>query len=94
MGSAIAWDLLLILQIELTRGAVGKAMKAPVNPMLLNIHVAMAVTTVLLYFYMIYSGRQMLKGKMVNKNTHRICGMTCYVLRLLVLGTSYFTVNG
>ena len=94
MSSAIAWDILLILQIELTRGAVGKAMKVVVNPVLLIIHVAMALTTVVLYFFMIYSGRKMLRGEVVQRKMHLFCGISCYVLRILVLGTSFYTVSG
>ena len=53
MGSAIIWDILLVLQIELTRGAVAKAIEVPTNPLILNIHVGMAITCVVLYLIMI-----------------------------------------
>jgi hypothetical protein len=40
MSVVIIWDIILILQIELTRNAVAKATEAMKNPMLLNIHIA------------------------------------------------------
>ncbi len=93
MLSAIAWDLILILQIELTRSAVGKAAKVSTNPMLLNIHVAMAVSTVLLYFCLIYTGRNLSRGKESLRQKHRIFGMTCLALRTLTYVTSFFVVQ-
>src|SRR3989344_6201589 len=50
MITAIVWDISLVLQIELSRGAINKASQAVTNPMLLNIHVTLALSTVLLYF--------------------------------------------
>ena len=60
MSAVIGWDVLLILQIELSRDAVQKASKGLLNPLLLNLHVALAVATVLLYLALIYSGRRLL----------------------------------
>ena len=37
MGFAMIWDILLILQIELSRSAILKASKAITNTMILNI---------------------------------------------------------
>ena len=93
MGVVIAWDLLLVLQIELTRGAVAKAMQAPVNPMILNIHVSMAITCVLLYFVMIYSGRKLLKGDKSSLKLHKFSGVVALTLRSLVFFTSFLVVN-
>lgn len=93
MGTAIAWDILLVLQIELTRGAVAKAMKAPANPLILNIHVAMAITCVLLYFVMIYSGRKIMSGDRSLLKLHRLSGALTLTLRTLVFATSFFVTG-
>ena len=42
MSFAMIWDIVLILQIELTRHAVEKAIKIDSNSVLLNIHVSLA----------------------------------------------------
>lgn len=93
MGTAILWDILLVLQIELSRGAVAKAMDAPTNPLILNIHVAMAITCVLLYFVMIYSGRKILKGDRSTLKLHRYSGALALTLRTLVFFTSFMAAN-
>ena len=62
MSLVIAWDILLILQIELNRGAINKASQVAKNSGLLTFHVFIAVTTVFIYFAMIYSGRKILSG--------------------------------
>jgi hypothetical protein len=93
MATAITWDILLVLQIELTRGAIGKASKALINPMILNIHVSIAVSCVLLYFAMIYTGRKVLKGDNSIRPLHKKMGITVVVLRTLVFITSFYTVT-
>jgi len=93
MGIAIAWDIILILQIELTRGAIAKAIKVPTNPIILNIHVGMALTCVLLYFVMIYSGRKILKGDKQLLKLHRFSGALALTLRTLVFFTSFMVVS-
>lgn len=93
MASSIIWDILLILQIELNRGAINKASKAMNNPMLLNIHVSIAVTTVLLYFAMIYTGRKMIKGEMKIKPVHKKLGWTTLTFRILTFVTSFWAVS-
>lgn len=91
MASVIIWDLILVLQIELTRGAINKASKAPTNPMILNIHVALAVSTVLMYFFMIFSGRKILKNN-GDRTKHKVAGITTVVLRMATYITSYWAV--
>lgn len=93
MGTAIVWDILLILQIEIGRGAVAKAIKVPTNPLILNIHVAMALSCVLLYIIMIYSGRKILKGDRSLLKWHRIFGPLTLLLRTLVFATSFFVAS-
>ena len=41
MSVAMIWDVILILQIELSRSAILKASHAVTNPMILNIHILM-----------------------------------------------------
>jgi uncharacterized membrane protein YozB (DUF420 family) len=89
----LAWDIILILQIELSRGAINKASKALANPVLLNIHVALAVSSVLFYFLLIYTGRKLLKGDNQIRLKHRLFGRIAYVLRTLTLITSFFAVS-
>ena len=92
MVSAIIWDVILILQIELTREAVEKAVKVASNPLLLNIHVALALTSVLFYVAMILSGRKLLKGDKSIQGLHKKMGFTTLILRTLVFITSFFAV--
>ena len=93
MLTAIIWDIALVLQIELTRGAINKASKAMENPMLMNIHVAMAVTTVLLYFFMIWSGLKLKNKKEEVRKIHGLCGRLTLLLRTLVFITSFFVAT-
>lgn len=92
MSAVLIWDILLILQIELGREAVVKASKAMVNPMLLNIHVSFAVSCVVFYFLLIYSGRKLLQGHHIFRARHRVFGWTAFVLRTLTLITSFYAV--
>ncbi len=93
MAAVIVWDLLLVLQIELNRGAVLKASEALTNPMMLNIHVALAVTCVVLYLALAFSGRKLLKNIFELRGMHRNIGVSVLILRLLTLITSFFAVT-
>lgn len=92
MSLAMIWDILLILQIELSRSAILKASRAATNEMMLNIHVSIAVSTVVLYGFMIWSGRQILSGQSQNRNKHRIMGYTTFMMRILTFVTSFWAV--
>jgi hypothetical protein len=92
MFGAIIWDILLILQIELSRSAIKKASGLGDNHTALLIHLFFAVSTVLLYGVMIYSGRRILKGDTSIRKWHKIGGITTYVFRWLTLLTSYYAV--
>ncbi|MCP4911627.1 MAG: hypothetical protein GY909_00800 [Oligoflexia bacterium] len=92
MGSAITWDIILILQIELSRSAIMKASKAMTNAMWLNIHVSIAVATVLLYFALIYTGRKMLNNEHSIRPKHKILGFSALVFRTLTFATSFLAV--
>lgn len=92
MSTAMIWDIILILQIELSRSAILKASKAMSNAMALNIHVSIAVATVLLYGLMVYTGRAMLYGKNEFRKKHRILGYTTFLMRILTFVTSFWAV--
>ncbi len=91
MSFAMIWDLILILQIELSRGAIIKASKAVTNPLILNIHVSIAVTTVILYVFMIRSGRRVLYEN-YPKQKHKKLGYLTMGMRILTFVTSFFAV--
>jgi hypothetical protein len=92
MSIAMIWDVLLILQIELSRSAIFKASKAASNTLLLNIHVGLAVSTVLFYAYMVYSGRKFLAGDNSQRPKHRFMGWATVVMRILTFITSFWAV--
>ncbi|AUN98842.1 hypothetical protein DOM21_06780 [Bacteriovorax stolpii] len=92
MTAVLIWDVILILQIELSRGAVEKASKAIVNPMLLNIHVSFAVLSVVFYILLVITGRKLLAGENQIRGRHRLFGWTAFALRTLTLITSFFAV--
>ena len=92
MSLAMIWDVILILQIELSRSAILKASKAMTNALALNIHVSIAVSTVVLYGFMIYTGRKLVKGDSTYKTRHRRLGWTTFTMRLLTLITSFWAV--
>ena len=79
MSSAIVWDLILILQIELNRGAIATASQVTKNSFILNFHVAIAVSVVVLYFAAAYLGRQILKGDNSKRTLHKVCGIIALV---------------
>lgn len=93
MSTVLLWDVLLILQIELSREAVAKAAKAAINPMLLNVHVSFAVLSVVFYVLLVITGRKLLKGNGSIRPKHRLFGWTAFVLRTLTLVTSFFAVS-
>lgn len=92
MSAAMVWDVILILQVELSRSAILKASKAVENPMILNIHVAIAVSTVVLYGFMVHSGRALLSGRINLRNRHKILGYSTLLMRILTFVTSFWAV--
>ncbi len=93
MSTAIIWDIVLILQIELSRSAVLKASKVITNTLMLNVHVAIALTTVIFYVLMILSGRKVLKGEMSFRPKHKRLGYLTLGLRILTFITSFWAVT-
>ncbi len=98
MSSAMIWDVLLILQIELTRSAIVKASESMLGSksLILNIHVSMAIACVVLYGFMVFTGRKMLRGEYAIRAKHKALGISTIILRTLVFITSFFvaTANG
>jgi uncharacterized membrane protein YozB (DUF420 family) len=92
MSFAMIWDVCLILQIELSRSAILKATRAVSNPWILNLHVSIAVSTVLLYVVMIYTGRKMLSGQEQFRGRHRLLGYGTLLMRILTFVTSFWAV--
>lgn len=92
MSLVMLWDVILILQIELSRQAILKASHALQNPWMLNVHVSIAVSTVLCYVAMIITGRRLLRGDNEIRTTHRWFGRTTLCLRLLTFITSFWAV--
>jgi hypothetical protein len=92
MSIAMIWDVLLILQIELSRSAILKASKAVTNPMILNIHVSIAVSTVILYGFMVHSGRKLLAGDNSIRPRHKKLGYLTLFMRTLTFITSFWAV--
>lgn len=92
MTAVLIWDVILILQIELSRGAVEKASKAIVNPMILNIHVSFALLSVVFYILLVITGRKLLAGDNQIRARHRLFGWSAFALRTLTLITSFFAV--
>jgi hypothetical protein len=92
MATAIIWDILLILQIEFNRGAIAKASKALTNPPILNIHILFALSSVVLYFILIFTGRKLLKGNRDILKWHGKFGLLALIMRTLTFITSFFAV--
>ncbi|MCM2351694.1 MAG: hypothetical protein NDI69_16885 [Bacteriovoracaceae bacterium] len=92
MSIAMIWDIILILQVELSRSAILKASNAITNPLILNVHVSFAVATVILYGFMVHSGKKMLANEPGIRKKHRILGYTTFLLRILTFITSFWAV--
>jgi hypothetical protein len=88
MKTAIIWDLLLVAQIELTRSAIATASKVFANPVILNIHVSLAVSTVLLYGLVFFTGRKVLLGDNGYRKFHKAVGILTLSTRVATLITS------
>jgi hypothetical protein len=92
MSFAMIWDILLIVQIEFTRHAVEKAIQINSNSMMLNIHVALAISTVVFYGIVFYLGRKIMLGNNQLVPTHKNLGKVTLILRLLTYVTSFTAV--
>jgi hypothetical protein len=88
MKTVIIWDLLLVAQIELNRSAINTASKALTNSMILNIHISLAVSTVLLYGVIFYTGQKLLNGDESIRKFHKPIGLLTLTVRIATLITS------
>lgn len=93
MSTAIIWDIILVLQIEFTRSAIIKASKIMTNPTMLKIHLFFAISSVLLYFVMIYTGRRVLRGQVELRKKHKKIGWLTFTFRILTFVTSFYAVQ-
>lgn len=95
MLTAIFWDFCLILQIELSRSAIKKAMDFSKHHFMLDVHLVLAISTVVLYVIMIYTGISIHKRhKKSFVPYHRSMGILTYLLRLATLVTSFWATMG
>jgi len=92
MSVGIIWDLLLIIQIELNRKAIEKAIQVTKNSSILSIHIVLALSCVILYMFMVYTGRKILKGNKTLIPRHRKLGKLTFSMRVLTYITSFWVV--
>ena len=72
--------------------AIEKASKVTSNPNILNIHVSLAVSAVVLYVLLIVTGKKVLKGNRDIIGLHRKLGFLALLMRTLTFITSFFAV--
>lgn len=89
MVTAILLDLVMIIQLEVNRHVVAKAAEA-VTP-LLKFHIAVALSTVLVYLVMIVTGTLMLRGKKLRR-PHKMLGFYVLLSRTVVSITAFGVV--
>ena len=91
MGSAFIIDVALVLYLEITRGAVDKAMH-PTGPLLI-FHVAISIAAMVLYLVQFYLGYRYLKGRSGSIKLHRYMGMAFIFCRVTNFVTSFMVVT-
>lgn len=101
MAITIVWDLLLVAQIQWNRHAIQGAIEGVMKveghaSFIMNVHLFFALSTVLLYFFMLYSGFVMkfFNQQMKCKNKHKLMGMVVLVFRISTLITSFMIDGG
>ena len=90
MVTTIVFDLAIIAQIELNQGAVDKASRFVSNPAILNVHVTLAISYVLLLIPVVYTGLGLLRGKNFLRSYHKRLALIVVPLRTLVFITSFW----
>lgn len=94
MTSVIVWDVILILQIELTRSAINKAVDLSSHKTwLMPVHLFFAVGSVVLYGITAYNGRRLLKGNESARKIHGPVGWITVFFRTATMITSYFVAQ-
>jgi uncharacterized membrane protein YozB (DUF420 family) len=87
MTCAFVMDLLLVVYIEATRGAVERV--ATTFRVMIWVHALISLGVLVCYALMIWLGRRALSGNRASKTTHRNMGMTFVVLRSLNYATAF-----
>ncbi len=87
MITAFTLDVLLVLYIEFTRGAIEQVVGG-IGP-LLWFHVAVSTVVLFSYVGMAVLGRRLLRGELATGNLHRNLGIAFCILRSLNYVTSY-----
>ncbi|MGE0441597.1 MAG: hypothetical protein AB7L66_18285 [Gemmatimonadales bacterium] len=88
MVSAFALDLMIVVWIEATRGAVERVVARP-NPALLYFHVAVSLAVIGLYAGQLRLGFRALRGAPMRVALHRRLGTAFVLFRLANYATSY-----
>ena len=89
MVTGIIWDLLLVVQVEVAREVVVVATKVGSNTLATNIHIGIAIATVVFYVLVILSGKSLYQGNLSLRNRHKFLGWTTFLLRILTFATSF-----
>jgi hypothetical protein len=89
--AAFALDLLLVLFIELNRGAVESVLEG--GSWILYVHVALAVSVLALYVHQIWCGWSLVK-RGERRRSHRTGAILFVVCRVLVFATAFLVVEG
>ena len=87
MLTAFSVDVLLVLYIEATRGAVEKVVGGFAGMVWLHAGISLAV--LLCYIGMIGLGRKLIAGQVLSRNIHRNLGIAFCVLRASNYVTSF-----
>ena len=84
MLSGISLDILLVLYLQATRGAIQTALSFSLA-LLKQLHIGVSTSALLLYFPVVYFGIKLLKGIEVDriKPLHVKLAVTTYVLRTI-----------
>lgn len=88
MTIAIIWDFILVLQIELARSAIKKAIDINSHSMMLNIHLFFAISTAVIFLVLLFTGRKLLKGEFKYRKNHIKLGVIAVFFRTATLITS------
>ena len=86
MLTGIGADMLLVIYLQITRGAIQKALSFSLNPVR-QLHIAASTTALLLYFPVLYLGQKLLRDRAgpVTRKYHVRIALTAFVFRTLGL---------
>jgi len=95
MLTAFGLDVGLVLYIELTRHAIQTAADSVTAPMahpLLLFHIAVSLTTIILYVLLSKSGSEVYRGQTDKLKSHRNMAAVFIICRLTNYATSFFII--